>query len=57
MGNTMLFLKVDSIDTEDCEMGDYQALVRGDISLSRIHAQPLGLHFDEELWEALCIKP
>jgi len=56
-GQHYAFFKGGSIDTEDCERGDYQALVRGDISLSRIHAQPLGLHFDEELWEALCIKP
>lgn len=56
-GQHYAFFKGGSIDTQDDEKSDYQALANGDISLSRIHSQPMSLTGDESLWEDLCIKP
>lgn len=56
-GQHYAFFKGGSIETESNEKSDYQAVIRGDISLSRIYSQPMAAAFDQADWEALCIKP
>lgn len=56
-GQHYSFFRGGTIDTEHRDGSDYLALIRGDISISRIYSQPMSLDYDISLWEALCIQP